>query len=351
MTRLVAFIFVTVHLSIVGSTGAGTYSKIGSESLDYDVFIVAHPFGYDGTGGEIVLEICSESATFGPALRAAIRKWNALIATTGNCIDCSPIEDPTPPDPNAPFDLASVMLHELGHCAMALGHTNWEATSHTATRETVGFEAEDPPRDGIRGSRDDRPIPLPGSRLIHWFRMDDNDPVVIDQTVIDGTTYSRRILDLPPGSSWPANGNEAVAEQVGFSNTQSVMYSEIREGSTFTGLDADAVNTVRFAMTGLDSVHGTRDDYVVRLEYQSNCSFADIVVKPAVFADEPETLGGCISDIEQISMDNVVHYRIFQDPIIGTHPFIEIAENQRFDVVFADDFESGTASGWDSAGQ
>jgi hypothetical protein len=71
-----------------------------------------------------------------------------------------------------------------------LGHANWDDLPLTSFTNSKDAASIDDGLDNIRGSRDDVPSPLPGSRVLHWFRVSDNNPVVIDGTVIDSDLAS-----------------------------------------------------------------------------------------------------------------------------------------------------------------
>jgi len=224
-----------------GDAQAGVYLKIDSATMDYASFIVVHPLGYDGTGGKISLKVCPKDPDFKNATLAIIELWNTLMSETENCKNCLLLDDePSNQNPEDFFDLTSILLHEVGHCAMGLGHTNWPGTSFTATQSAVAI---DEGTDMVRGSHDDSVTPFPGSRVVHWFREADNNPIIIDGTPIDGATYTRRFQDFPAGSSWPANANRDVAEALVLlrqitpqltahgSGTTGTRQSPIREGS------------------------------------------------------------------------------------------------------------------------
>jgi hypothetical protein len=326
---------------------AGVYSKIDSQSLGHDPFIIVHPYGYTGVGGSLVLKLCAASSTVEHPLQQAIDLWNQLEAMTGNCPNCLQTEDPVPPE--SPFHLRSLLTHELGHCAMGLGHPNWAGTSFTNIRDATSVGAG---ADSIRGSRDDVPVPLPGARLIHWFRLADNNPVVVDAVAIESTTFSRRITDLPSGHNWAASANRAVASSLGAAETHSALYSDFHTTTFFKGLAADEVNTVKFAMTGIDSLAGTSDDYTITLLAEPNCALADIEVH--FFSPDPNdpaelaTLGRCLSSIEQIDAGNTAHYKITVGAGLGPRLEIEINDTINFDTVFGTGFESGNLNDWDA---
>lgn len=323
------------------SSNGGVYYRIDLDFTGFEPFIVIHPSGYQGMGGELMLKVCAEDPDFGLALQDAMETWNELTPIVRNCHQCTVYEDPPMSNPEDYFYLTSVLMHELGHCAMGLGHTNWEQTSATATRAAASI---DPGNDAVPGSRDDVVTPLPGARLVHWFRTADNNPIIVDNTTIDSSTYSRRIQDLPPGSNWAANGNKDSSLLLNEIDTHSLMYTLIEEGVQYVGLDADAVNTVKLGMSGIDIVAGTADDYTVNLELVDDCSTADIVIKYFTPAN-PNDLTVCDATAEQIDSGNVVHYRI--TPSGGASQLsIEINSFRKFDVIFADDFESGNLSRW-----
>lgn len=117
---------------------------------------------------------------------------------------------------------------------------------------------------------------LDAKEAFHWYRSADNDPVVVDNAVIDLNTYRRSPGTLPPGSSFAANANRLVAAALGYTNTQAVMYPLDARARVFTGLTADDVNMVMYAKTGQDRTAGTSDDYTVALRYQSSCTGAHV---------------------------------------------------------------------------
>jgi hypothetical protein len=117
------------------------------------------------------------------------------------------------------------------------------------------------------------PVPIP-VQYFHWYRTADNNPVVVDGTVISLNNFRRSPGMLPPGSSFPANANRLVAAALGFANTQAVMYLLDSRDRVFTGLSADDVNMVKYAMTGADRTAGTADDYTVAFRYQASCTGA-----------------------------------------------------------------------------
>lgn len=282
---------------------------INSVSAAYDPFIIVHPHPFTGSGGPLTVKICAQQMdpNLTMALEGAIKKWNDLVATAQNCRNCYVIEDGGEP-PGGIFFAESTFLHELGHCAFGLDHINVDITSasYTNTRSWITFDAG---VDTVRGSGDDVVTPLPGARIVHWFRLGDNDPIKIDNVVIDQSTYSRNINLLPVGHSWPANGNREVAELLGYQQAGAVMYTSVKAGQYYRGLSADEVNTVRLAQAGLDLVAGTGDDYSTQLVLQEDCGSADLKI-----ISEPLgqlILGSCSSGITAVSG---IHFRLLGAP-------------------------------------
>jgi hypothetical protein len=334
---------------------AGVYTK--TELSGFDPFLVVHPRGYTGTGGVITVEICAttDAAPLLPALTTAIDLWNGLSPMNQNCDGlCLLVEQQTPPGIHN-YSVASVLIHELGHCAVGLGHNNWLAESYTNSKDAGSISAG---ADFIKGSNDDIVLPLPGSRILHWFRIQDNDPVVIDATIIDRDTYTRALSELPVGHRWPASANKAVSLALGQVDTQSVMPSRLSEDTTYLGLVADDVNTVRFAMSGLDEHLGPpddADDYTVELVYVPDCTGADVKLDfqpmlPPTY--DPALLAGCFSQIDQIPIpgQNSNHYRVYD--IRGDNFPIDLIvdRTEPWDILllFSGGFETGDTSEWSS---
>ena len=250
-----------------GSTGRPSAAKVPP-------FGIVHTYGYNGQGGVLKVALCSESQELVPVLQKVVKTWNALEAKTGTCNSCGTEEILQDPVPGAriatdEFDAESTLLHEVGHCAMGLGHPNLEAnflfdgiweilpspfTASVGPIQANGFAnatahcpATDPSTnphsvfricdgvDGIPGSSDDEHAVVPAQipESIHWFRKADNNPVVVDSMKIDGTTYSRSVVNNLPGmDSWAAHATLPVSAALGLPNTQAVMYTGIPEGAT-----------------------------------------------------------------------------------------------------------------------
>lgn len=249
-------------------------------------FGITHPLGYTGIETAIQIRICVDSDSprlEGPTQRA-IATWNALAATTENCESCVLWEDP--PAPAGKYHAESAILHELGHCAMALDHIDrfwdvegdgfFENTSFTLSANALHPGGLDDGDDDIRGSLDDfhtSPVGGQPADSVSWFRIADNNPLIVDGTVIDINTFSRSVTaNLPPGHTWAASGNRLVGESLSLPDTQAAMYSLYEPEQRYTGLSADDVNMVRMGMTGEDLVAGTKDDYTIELLFVEDCA-------------------------------------------------------------------------------
>lgn len=353
-------LFTALLLASAGPSRSGTFIK--SNQCPNRPFIIVHPAGYDGTGGLITLRICSSPGSpdfFVDALEEATGMWNRFQTSSPNCDGCRTIEEANAP--GEPLSLASVLFHELGHCAFALGHPNQPGTSFTISRRDCPAPPDKPPvvvfnpgDDGIPGSNDDIVFPLPGTRILHWFRNIDNNPVLVDATLIDQDTFTRRRLDLPPGHTWPANANRLVADSLGLPGNHSIMYSRQAPGATYRALSADDAATVQFAQTGLDSDFGTADDYAVQLALETDCSNAEIEVRYRSFGDDPDLLDRlaiCTADIEPAAPpppgEMPQHHTLA--PPLGVFERIMIEVDSRRpwdDIVFADNFETSDTSQW-----
>ena len=314
-------------------------------------FIVVHPIGYTGTGGQIDVDICiepSDVSRIQPALNEALEIWNGFSASTGNCVNCLTVEETG--DDTKPLVMASSLLHELGHCAFGLGHTNLGATNFTNTRDSVSI---DDGADDVRGSRDDLPSPLPESRIIYWYRLADNNPVVIDGTVIDSATYALPMGSLPAGSTWAASANRFVSDLLGAGDdTQSIMHTVIKPEMRYQGLTADDINQIRYGMSGLDSVAGTADDYTIQASLVTDCATAEVEVELMTFGD-PDILGGCALQLRPIDPTipaiGSIHHAAEPVAAAGvTRLIVQISESALWDVVFSDGFETGDLSNWSS---
>ena len=347
---------IDVNFCATGTTAGGT---------DINPFGVTHPLGYDGSGGTIELTVCvnpQDPVLIGPT-QSVLATWAALVPATSQCRNCLTVEEPEPAPP-VPYHAETALLHELGHCAMALGHPNLEydppggqdvreITSYSMSYDGSSIGVSSGP-DGIRGSLDDSQDAAGGgiATSVHWFRRSDNNPVVVDGTMIDTTTYSRSITTgLPGGHGWAASANKTVSASLGRPDTQSVMYSAGARLMRYTGLTADDVNMVKMARTGVDQMAGTADDYTVDLRYVADCAGADIVVEFSADLSSG-TIGACLADRTfSFPPTNPMLHRHYSLRIPSTLTSLKVQLNEALEwdfrvEIFGDGFESGDLTGW-----
>jgi hypothetical protein len=349
--------------------GTGEVNKFG----------VVHPMGYQGTGDPLTVVVCVDIADvftgeeWVEPTRRAVTTWQALERRTGQCQDCRTIEEGGFP-PEEEFHAETVILHELGHCAMGLGHPNlyWDPpggnedlqyTSHSMSYDGVQTGIFD--TDGIPGNCEDIHRTILGdlAENVHWFRRFDNDPGIVDTRTIDTNEYSMRIPDNLPSvcpaaaeGTWAANGNHIVNAELGHPDTQSVMYSHLPRKMRYLGLSADDVNMVEMGMTGEDWIAGTSEDYTINLQFTTNCSGAHVVLSGAPLGEQ-EDLGGCSAKVNYSFPPSIPatarHYTVVDNDGPGNPVQIIVNTSHDWDfspagggLIMSDDFESGDTSGW-----
>ena len=233
---------------------------------------------------------------------------------------------------------------------LGLGETNNEDESdHTNQTNYTNSYDEDyltAGPDTYIGTGDDMPHPYPGTRVVHWFRIGINDPFHVNGVTIDNSTYSRRISDLPPGDTWPANGNRDVGRHTGYpDNSHSVMFERASPRTTFDSLIPDDYNNVLYAERGLDeTVSG--DDYTLTLEYTSDCSTANVEVYfQQMDPGEAGVCGALYAPLPIPGEPLVRHYALDSTIMRAT---VTLSSKFRWTVrllLFAD-FETGDTSQW-----
>ncbi len=417
--------------AVASTLSAGTYfdidrftRRLPSTDANYVApFAIVHPVGYLEAGGAIEIGICVEAGSEGLLLPlfSAIDVWNELNPRYGNCFDCWTSNEPPP---SGKASLQWVVLHELGHCALGLGHSNlveldetedgglykdakyWRtgvcdldvpsgcgqltslAASVNATNVSQGTTPGDrtdihnnacpfiPAVQEIESSTFAAPEvssslactpccpDCPGANCpiqpmqvqsVSWFRRSDNNPVLIDNTVIQQASFSRSITVLPAGSNYAASANEFVASSLSHPGTQSLMYSKIGSGTRLSGLVADDVNMVRFAMTGADRVAATADDYTIHLALEFDCANAEVELAFAPSTPEPP-VGYCRAAIvESFSQPGAVLHYTMAPPSSSPRIRIEVRADpagtfyDRSASIFWSAFETGNFLEWSAA--
>lgn len=246
----------------------------------YGLDRVLHPTGYTGVGGTINISVGIDSSfAFSNEMEVgalnAMRAWMDLNPTNNNVLlgDANDI-------PAGHVDFESVAIHELGH-ALGLGHPNLGDAFLAGDNYTTSTDGpndmfdSNPGADGIVGSADD----IRGDdQNLNWFRKSNNNPFTID-TVVDSSTYSANLADLPNGDLYSTNPDRTVADQLfGLSHTESVMQQGGVADSARRTLGFDDVAGIRYGMSGLDEIQGTSDDYTINLVYSGFTDQADILL-------------------------------------------------------------------------
>lgn len=347
----------------------GTGCQVGhtvSGNPPYTVtpFGIVHPFGFNEAGGSIQVRVCVDAlpeSGLAAVTQWAVDLWNGLQARTENCYGCRTWEEGYPPS-GGNTALSSTVLHELGHCGLALDHGNrlwdttpggdYELTSYTLSwGDAAGGISPGP--DFIRGSFDDTHVAQGGqlAESVFWFRKADNNPVVVDGTVIDSATFSRSVAsDLPP-NNWSANANRRVAETLGHRTTQSVMIQGQPPAQFFMGLSADDVNTARMARTGVDRLANTADDYTVALTIVACQDPHELRVTFAPIDPSGSVAGHCAIAVDLAYPQNPALARNYELVLPGgaAEFLLEINSDITWDTgvpVFGDGFETGDFISW-----
>lgn len=247
-----------------------------------NVGVITHPLGYIGTGGPVNISIGIDPTSVNAAdmvvsTQNVIATFNGLSPTNGN-LELGAANNV----PFSSFDFESVLLHELGH-SLGLAHCNAATESGLAGNDRNYTKATDGVDnvfnvaagvDGIIGSADD----VRGDDVnMGWFQIGVNDPFVIPG-IVDNTTYSRDVADLPIGDLFVANADRAVGTDLGYANSEAAMQQGTFNDEAQRSLGHDDVAGILFAMSGVDETAGTADDYTLNLTYAGLTTVADIVI-------------------------------------------------------------------------
>ena len=242
------------------------------------VDLVTHPNTYTGSGGVVTVRVCIDPASPNAtdmeySVQNNIAVYNQMLPTTDNIKANSNNNIPS-----GFIDFESVALHEIGHC-LGMAHINAANESGLTgaqqdyTRATDGadnvFNLNDG-TDNVIGSSDD--IRGDDENLV-WFRRSNNNPFTID-SVIDSTTYSRNLADLPSGHNFAANADRAVSTLLGLPVTEAVMQQGTFFDEAQRTLGHDDVATLLYAASGVDeresggpANRNVLDNYSIALVY------------------------------------------------------------------------------------
>ncbi len=245
---------------------------------------VVHVPNYTGAGGVLDLTVgILPASPYALEMEIPIRNTlftiNELEAVESN-IDWFGVPD------DQLVDFETVLIHEMCH-ALGLGHVNLGNVGGLAAPEreyvssTVGANGVfdlDPGPDGVIGSADD----VRGDDLNrHFFKIVDNDPFRLPSTdVVDSSTYSKDLSVLPAGDQYSAKAGRHVGPLPRYNspNAESVMNQQSYYDEIQRYLVADDIAGLRYAMSGMDELQGTADDYIINLIYAGLTDTADIRV-------------------------------------------------------------------------
>jgi len=265
------------------SCDAGSFLFAGDAD---GVNVIAHPLGFDGSGGTLSVSVCADpagvppgvgEAAFGANVDLIVQTWNAAIPALDN-LGLGAANELSATE----VDLRSALLHEMGHC-LGLAHPNGgseaglSGDAANASRATVGFNLAfdvDPGVDGIYGSADDLRTDDAG---LYWYDQLNNDPLSLP-AIVDASTLSRD-GGLPAGQLFAANGDRNVLAALGVANTEAVMNELQFFDEVQRRLTAEDVRALRLARSGLDRTQGTADDYNVVLSYVGLTDSCNIPVR------------------------------------------------------------------------
>ena len=276
-------ILTIVLLVICGSTaatpaplqGQGYIFAVNQNNPD----LIMHSSNYNGTGGVLDVTVgIDSSSVFASQMEVSVQNvistWNGLVPTTNN-VNFGTIS-------NSQIDFESVLLHELGH-SLGLAHVNLASESGLSgadqnysktSKGANGVYNLNPGADGVIGSADD----IRGDDVnYNFFEIGVNNPFTVN-AVVDSTTYTNDIAFLPGGDSFVANAERDVSALYGVATTEAAMQQGSFFGEIQQTLAGSDVIGIRYAMSGIDEIQGTADDYILNLQYLGQTTSADILI-------------------------------------------------------------------------
>jgi hypothetical protein len=254
---------------------------------------VTHPETYDGTGGEIVLNVCLDPALppqFGDPTQAtanSVAEFNRFQGRLGNVVNALSVGA-------AGTDYESILLHEMGHClgldhnvlgpselqcALATGsnpgtcpatpglfYTNSFAGPNAVRQASPGNDNQRATGDDLRGDDINR----------HWHAIGANNPFealgLVDRlthsqtaSLGDGESFAEAVTSFSPCNQIPAFSNTSGAN--GQPPTSDVVFPVHCINNVVRDLSPNDQTTFRIARAGLDGIAGTSDDYTTRLVF------------------------------------------------------------------------------------
>ncbi|MDF1824753.1 MAG: hypothetical protein P1U68_08935 [Verrucomicrobiales bacterium] len=259
--------------------------------------VIIHPTGYEGAGGELTITLglhpefaeMEDEIAFSAEHVAAI--WTSLLVREENL-------GPSLEIPKlGGTDFFGTLIHEFGH-TLGLAHPTLMGAEvnakggrgkySMATKGPNGKFDINEGSDKVRGSADDE---RGDDANAVFFKTSDNNPFTLPESgIIDSTTYSRKLEDLPSSARSPNVASREVASDLfSLPNTEAMIVGggSLIPGQIRRGLGADDVAGIRYAMSGLDEIQGTADDYTLQIKYVGVSDSSDMIIrfdKPDGFA-------------------------------------------------------------------
>lgn len=251
---------------------------------------VTHPFGYTGTGGDRIIDVCLDPTAMPiagdptQATENVLAEFNRLQGSIGNVVNAAGAGVP-----GGSLDYESFLMHELGHC-MGLDH---HVMGPSEVSCTVGstcvnnphlffsntdrggnnvYDADDG-ADNARGTSDDA---RGDDTNMVYFRIGSNNPFV-DAPIADRTTYTQSptypgadtapemVSNFSPCVQGTATSNTGLAN--GQPATTDIMVPILCTANVVRDLSPNDRTMFRIARAGRDGTVGTSDDYTTTLNF------------------------------------------------------------------------------------